>query len=614
MKRSHAMPFGAERRDDGSVRFRLWAPKARSVEILLCNPESHQLSLSRQSEGWFELVTDQAKAGSLYQYQIGGQSKVPDPASRFQPSDVHGPSEVVDPAAFEWEDQAWLGRPWQETVIYELHVGTFTPEGTFAGAQQRLDYLADLGITAVELMPVSDFPGTRNWGYDGVLPYAPDSSYGRPEDLKRLVQAAHAKGLMVFLDVVYNHFGPEGNYLSAYSPEFFTDRHSTPWGDAINFDGEGSRVVRDFFIHNALYWLEEYHFDGLRLDAVHAIFDDSTPDILTELAETVRNAFGPNRFVHLVLENDDNDAHYLERDEKTRPRWYNAQWNDDIHHALHVVLTGETDGYYSDYAQQPIRQLGRCLAEGFAYQGEVSVYRGAVRGQLSYTLPPTAFVSFLQNHDQIGNRAFGERILELADEDAVRAAMTILLLAPSPPLLFMGEEFGARTPFLFFCDFGGELRSAVTEGRRAEFARFARFSSVEEQEHIPDPNSPESFARSKLDWSSLQGSLWQNWLEFYRHLLAIRQSAIVPFLGGTKSSASYTVQEDGGLRVEWRFGPAITLTLVANLSATQTTVTSRPAGRLIYANRASLAEDLEQRQAQTEVQVLPWSAAWFLHP
>ena len=310
MKRSHAMPFAAECCDDGSVRFRLWAPKARSVELLLCDAESPHLFLLRQSEGWFELVTNQAKAGSLYHYQISGQLKVPDPASRFQPSDVHGPSEVVDPAAFEWEDQAWLGRPWQETVIYELHVGTFTTDGTFAGVQRRLDYLADLGITALELMPVSDFPGTRNWGYDGVLPYAPDSSYGRPEDLKRLVQAAHAKGLMIFLDVVYNHFGPEGNYLRAYSPEFFTDRHNTPWGDAINFDGEGSRVVRDFFIHNALYWLEEYHFDGLRLDAVHAIFDDSTPDILTELAETVRNTFGPKHFVHLVLENDDNDTHY----------------------------------------------------------------------------------------------------------------------------------------------------------------------------------------------------------------------------------------------------------------------------------------------------------------
>jgi malto-oligosyltrehalose trehalohydrolase len=612
MKRSHAMPFGAEYRDDGTVRFRLWAPKARSVDVMLCDPEPDQLPLSRQSDGWFELVTNRARAGSCYRYCIDGKFQVPDPASRFQPSDVHGPSEVVDAAAFGWEDRAWHGRPWQETVLYELHVGAFTLEGTFEGARQHLDYLADLGITTLELMPVSDFPGTRNWGYDGVLPYAPDSSYGRPEDLKRLVQAAHAKGLMILLDVVYNHFGPEGNYLGAYSPQFFTDRHSTPWGDAINFDGDGSRVVREFFIHNALYWLEEYHFDGLRLDAVHAIFDDSRPDILTELAQTVRKSFEPHRYVHLVLENDDNDAHYLTRDEHARPRWYNAQWDDDIHHALHVLLTGETDGYYSDYSQQPIRQLGRCFAEGFAYQGEFSAYRGVVRGEPSGNLSPTAFVSFLQNHDQVGNRAFGERILELADEEAVRAAMAILLLAPSPPLLFIGEEFGAKTPFLFFCDFGGELRTAVTEGRRAEFARFARFSSVEEQEHIPDPNSVRTFARSKLEWDSLQNSQSQRWVQFYRDLLAIRRKEIIPCLSKTKSSAVFTVPEDGALRVEWRFGDAITLTLVANLGTTPTTLATRPLGRIIYANRAGLAKNLDRRQAQ--IKVLPWSAAWFLHP
>jgi maltooligosyltrehalose trehalohydrolase len=611
MKRSHAMPFGAECRDDGHVRFRLWAPKARSVELVLCEPESHYISLARQADGWFELITNQTRAGSRYHYQIDRKLKVPDPAARFQPSDVHGPSEVVNPATFEWKDQVWRGRPWQEAVIYELHVGAFTPEGTFAGVQKRLDYLAELGITALELMPVSDFPGTRNWGYDGVLPYAPDSSYGRPEDLKRLVQAAHAKGLMMFLDVVYNHFGPEGNYLRAYSPQFFTDRYRTPWGEGINFDGEGSRLVRDFFIHNALYWLEEYHFDGLRLDAVHAISDDSTPDILTELAETVRKAFGP-RYVHLVLENDDNNSHYLTRDEHARPRWYNAQWNDDVHHALHVLLTGETDGYYSDYSQQPIQQLGRCLTEGFAYQGEFSAYRGANRGQRSSTLPPEAFVSFLQNHDQIGNRAFGERILELAEAEAVRAVMAILLLAPSPPLLFMGEEFGARTPFLFFCDFGGELRAAVTEGRRAEFARFSRFSSVESLEHIPEPNSEQTFDRCKLDWGGLQGPQSQTWLQFYRELLAIRQKEIVPRLNGMKSSAGFAVQDEGALRVEWRFEEAITLTLVANLGASPTTLVTHPAGRIIYANRVGMARDLHKRQGQTKV--LPWSTAWFLHP
>ncbi len=318
--------------------------------------------------------------GSCYRFRIDGGLRVSDPASRYNPADVHGPSQVIDPCEFDWEDEGWRGRPWSEAVIYELHVGTFTLAGTFAGVKDRLDYLVDLGVTAIELMPVADFPGARNWGYDGVLPFAPESSYGHPEELKDLVQTAHQKGLMVFLDVVYNHFGPEGNYLHIYTPQFFSKRHSTPWGAAINFDGPGSRVVRDFFIHNALYWLTEYHFDGLRLDAVHAILDGSDPDILLELAEAVHRGPGKERHLHLVLENDQNAAHYFDRG-------YRAQWNDDIHHALHVLLTGETDGYYQDYADRPVGYIGRCLTEGFAYQGEPSSYRGGVpRGELSRDL------------------------------------------------------------------------------------------------------------------------------------------------------------------------------------------------------------------------------------
>jgi maltooligosyltrehalose trehalohydrolase len=612
MKRNHRMPFGAEYRADGSVRFRLWAPKAQSVDLVLAD-DLCPLSPSRQNEGWFELITSKPSAGAGYRFQINGQLKVPDPASRFQPADVHGASEVVDPAAFEWQDESWHGRPWEEAVIYELHVGTFTPEGTFAGVQQRLDYLVTLGITAIELMPVADFPGSRNWGYDCVLPFAPDSSYGRPEDLKHLVQAAHEKGLMIFLDVVYNHFGPEENYLRAYSPEFFTNRHCTPWGDAINFDGTGSRVVRDFFIHNALYWLEEYHFDGLRFDAVHAIADDSAPDILTELAETVRKTCGSKQFVHLVLENVDNTAHYLKRDAQARPLWYDAQWNDDIHHALHVLITGETDGYYLDYSLQPIQQLGRCLAEGFAYQSHVSAYHGVVRGQPSRDLPPTSFVSFLQNHDQVGNRAFGERIPELAEEPALKAAMAILLLAPSPPLLFMGEEFRAKTPFLFFCDFGSELGRAVTEGRRAEFARFTRFSSPEMREQIPDPNSALTFARSKLDWSSVTSSANQSWRQFYRDLLALRQGSIVPLLRKIRSGhASFTVHQNRAVTVEWKVGDTTTLILMANLSVAPVTLAVGPSRHVIYSNRADLAAELDQKRAQTKMP--PWSVAWFLHP
>ena len=455
MKRSHSMPFGAEPCGQDRTRFRLWGPKADKVDVCLIE-DSREICLpmTPANGGWFELCTDRARPGTHYKFQINGGQKVPDPASRFQPLDVHGPSEIVNAESFQWKDAAWNARPWEEAVIYELHVGTFTPEGTFAAVEQRLDYLAELGVTVIELMPVADFPGERNWGYDGVLLFAPDSSYGKPDDLKHLIQSAHARELMVMLDVVYNHFGPEGNYLRAYAPQFFTDRHRTPWGEAINFDGPDSRVVRDFFIHNALYWLMEYHFDGLRLDAVHAIMDDSEPDILVELAEAVHAKTAGKRRVHLVLENDDNAAHYL-RPSRDHKRPYQAQWNDDIHHATHVAVTGERDGYYIDYSDNPVRRLAHCLAEGFDYQGDASVFReGESRGELSRDLPLTSFVSFLQNHDQIGNRAFGERIVELGSERAIRAIMSILLLAPAPPLLFMGEEFGATTPFLFFCDFG----------------------------------------------------------------------------------------------------------------------------------------------------------------
>ncbi|MCU1299480.1 MAG: malto-oligosyltrehalose trehalohydrolase [Acidobacteriaceae bacterium] len=606
MERKHAMPFGAECLPNGNVRFRLWAPKAHSVGVSLSDGDA-ALPMTQQNDGWYELTTSEAKDGSLYQYQIGAGLKVPDPASRFQPQDVHGPSEVINPSGFEWQDSDWRGRPWKEAVIYELHVGTFSPEGTFAGVEKKLDYLVDLGITAIELMPLSDFSGKRNWGYDGVLPFAPDSSYGRPDDLKHLIQSAHAKGMMVFLDVVYNHFGPDGNYLREYSPEFFTNRHSTPWGDGINFDGEKSRTVRDFFLNNALYWLEEYHFDGLRLDAVHAILDDCKPDILEELGEVVRKKFGSERHVHLILENGDNQANYLERDQNQNVRWFDAQWNDDIHHALHVLITGEHDGYYSDYSEQPLAQLGRCLTQGFAYQGEPSEYHNAPRGEPSRHLPPTAFVSFLQNHDQIGNRAFGDRILDIADPQALRAAVSILLLATAPPLLFMGEEFGAKTPFLFFCDFEGDLAKAVTEGRRNEFARFAKFSSEETRSQIPDPNAEETFTRSKLDWTTINEPLHHNWSEFYRTLLTVRREQIIPHLMN-KPCAKFTVHETTGLIVNWKFGVEnTTLTLVANLGASIIANPQRPIGELICTNTEAVTEAWNQKDFPA------WSVAWFLN-
>jgi malto-oligosyltrehalose trehalohydrolase len=602
------MPFGAEYRDDGSVRFRLWAPAARQVELCLAGT-SVEIPLERRDQGWFELVTDAAKPGTQYRFRINGEQEVPDPASRFQPQDVHGPSEVVRPDAFDWRDHAWRGRRWEEAVIYELHVGAFSSPGTFSAVRDRLDYLADLGITAVELMPVADFPGRHNWGYDGVFLFAPDSVYGRPEDLKELVQSAHERGIMVLLDVVYNHFGPEGNYLRSYAPQFFTDRHRTPWGDGINFDGPESRVVRDFFIHNALYWLTEFHFDGLRLDAVHAIIDDSTPHILTELADAVRSAIGADHYVHLILENDRNQAHHLKRGEHCRPMRYTAQWNDDIHHALHVLITGERDGYYLDYSERPLDQLGRCLSEGFAYQGEVSLHRnGERRGVPSASLPPTAFISFLQNHDQIGNRAFGERIIDLADPRAVRAAMAILLLAPSPPLLFMGEEFGAETPFLFFCDFNKNLATAVTEGRRNEFACFARFNDPDQRERIPDPSADTTFEASRLNWSEIEQPGHAEWLRFYRRLLRLRCQHIVPrLLTGCVVDANYEIQGDRGITVHWNFPrPAEDLILMANLGADSLSVSLPSDSNAIYASDELSADALAQGMLP------PWSVVWFL--
>ena len=605
MKRKHRMPFGVEFCENGPARFCLWAPNAGKVDVCFEGKKSFSLPMIRQDGGWFELATDAATSGDLYRYQIDDGIRVPDPASRFQPHDVQGPSEIIDPYSFVWTDEKWSGRPWEECVIYELHVGAFTPEGTFAGAEKKLDYLAESGITAIELMPLSDFPGKRNWGYDGVLPYAPDSSYGRPEDLKRLIQSAHAKGLMVFLDVVYNHFGPDGNYLREYAPQFFTGKHRTPWGEAINFDGPQSRVVRDFFIHNALYWLEEYHFDGLRLDAVHAILDDSKPDILVELAETVRGATGSDRHVHLILENGDNEAHYLSRADDQRIRWYNAQWNDDIHHALHVLLTGETDGYYRDYGLDPISQLGRCLAEGFAFQGDYSEFHGAKRGEPSAQLSPLCFVNFLQNHDQIGNRAFGERISKLTSDDALRAAMAILLLAPSPPLLFMGEEFGASTPFLFFCDFSGDLAAAVTNGRRSEFASFEKFGSAGSLAQIPDPNFEETFERSKLDWQSADESTHQEWLNFYRGLLSLRRKAIVPHLKDAPvGSGTFVVAGKTSATVRWKLDNGVSLTLTANLGQEAAGGVPRPPGDLIYSNKPDGLGPL--------IELFPWQVAWFL--
>ncbi|MCR6631558.1 MAG: malto-oligosyltrehalose trehalohydrolase [Magnetospirillum sp.] len=596
MRRSHAMPFGTAV-ETGGTRFRLWAPDCGAVALHI--PGRGDIPMPKDTGGWAETVVPGAGAGTRYGFRVGGLL-IPDPASRHQPADVHDLSEVVDPRAYEWADGGWRGRPWEEAVVYELHVGTFTPEGTFAAALARLDYLADLGVTAIELMPLAEFPGARGWGYDGVLLFAPEATYGRPEDLKAFVDAAHARGLMVMLDVVYNHFGPEGNYLHATARRFFTDRHHTPWGQAINYDGADAGPVRDFVIHNALYWLSEFHFDGLRLDAVHAIQDDSAKTVLEELAERAREACG-DRPIHLVLENDDNAAHLLSRDGRGRPRHYTAQWNDDIHHALHRLLTNEAGGYYRDYAPDPMVHLVRCLTDGFAFQGEESEHReGARRGEPSRHLPPGAFVSFLQNHDQIGNRAMGERIDALAPWPAVHAATALLLLAPQVPLLFQGEEWGAATPFQYFCDFGPGLAHSVREGRKHEFVHFPEFQG-EGANRIPDPVAPETFLRSKLDWSEAANPPHAHRLREVRTLLVLRKRELAPRLAGMAGgTATAEMLGARAFRVRWRLGDDSTLTVVANFSAVPLPGIVPGEGRLLYSTYGGVG-------------ALPaWGLDWFL--
>jgi len=578
LRRRHRMRFGAEVQGDNSVRFNIWAPAQKSLRIAIDG--AAPLPLHAGADGWHELTSAVAHPGSRYRFLLADDTAVPDPASRFQPEDVHGPSEVIDPIAYRWSDARWAGRPWIEAVVYELHVGTFTPEGTFRAAIGRLEHLATLGITAIELMPVADFPGRRNWGYDGVLPFAPDASYGRPEDLKALVEAAHEKGLMVLLDVVYNHFGPDGNCLARYAPQFFTERHQTPWGNGINFDGEGSGPVREFFIDNALYWLEEFHLDGLRLDAVHAIADDSPLHILEDLARQVHERVR-HRPVHLLLENENNEARWLTRSESGVPQLYTAQWNDDVHHVLHVAATGENEGYYVDYL--PLANLlGRALAEGFAFQGGLTKHRGNARGEPSAELPATAFVAFIQNHDQIGNRALGERIATLVPAPVARAIAAVYLLLPQTPMLFMGEEWGSVEPFAFFCDFGAELAQAVRQGRRSEFAEFAAFRSEAKRERIPDPQAEATFAGAKLDWSKLDSPAHGAVLKWYRDALAARRSHIQPLLPGlTGKHARYTKLGEGAVAVSWDTS-AGTLMLAANLAATATGGFPRQSGEPIW--------------------------------
>jgi maltooligosyltrehalose trehalohydrolase len=601
------MPFGAELTEDGQVRFRLWAPGARRVDLSLDDGRgvAQMLPMTQDDAGFFEVITDKARAGSLYRYRINGENEVPDPASRLNPQDVHGPSQVIDPTEFEWTDDNWASRPWHEAIIYELHVGTFSPEGTFAGVQARLDHLVELGVTVIELMPIADFPGKRGWGYDGVLMFAPESAYGTPNDLKALVNTAHARGIAVMLDVVYNHFGPEGNYLGMYAPQFFTERHHTPWGAAINFDGENGRPVRDFYINNTLYWLEEFHLDGLRFDAVHAIIDDSRKHIMTQIAESVRAYAGGDRNIYLVLENGANQSRFLGA--PGRSNKHDAQWDDDLHHCLHTIVTGEKDGYYADYADQPHAKLCRSLAEGFVYQGEHSGFEKKPRGEPSAHLPPTAFVIFLQNHDQIGNRALGERLGSIVkNEQALRAATAVLLLAPSPPMLFMGEEWNAPEPFPYFCDFEPELASKVREGRRKEFQHFERFRDPALTDTIPDPTIASTMKSACLDWSRVRARGHEDWLDLYHRLLMIRRAEIMPLIPEIRYGACSKLEAGAAFAVDWALAEGSVLHLIANLAPEPARLVGRTAGRLIYATHPNI------RQTVTKNELAPWSVTWLL--
>jgi malto-oligosyltrehalose trehalohydrolase len=558
MKERHhrRLPFGAELTAPDRTRFRLWAPSQQAVSVVI--EGGAEVAMQATGEGWFE-AEHACGAGTRYRYRVvppdGGDAVlVPDPASRAQAGDVHDPSLVVDPTAFAWRHGDWGGRAWCETVIYEIHVGL---AGGFAGVERLLPELAALGITAVELMPIADFTGARNWGYDGVLPFAPDTSYGTPDELKSLIDAAHGLGLMMFLDVVYNHFGPDGNYLGLYADAFFRDDIQTPWGRAIDFR---RREVRDFFSTNALYWIEEYRFDGLRLDATHSIVPQ---DWLGELAANVTAAVN-RRHVHLVVEHEGNAAHLI-----GPHHGYDAQWNDDCHHVLHVLLTDEDDGYYVDFATDAADKLARCLSEGFIYQGQASVFRkGEPRGEPSKDLPPTAFVSFLQNHDQIGNRAFGERLSTLAEPAAVEAAFAMLMLAPQIPLIFMGEERASTTPFQFFTSFHDELADAVREGRRNEFGSARGFADPAVRDTIPDPNDIATFERSRIDFATAlpDDHPGRVALARTRRLIALRRTHIVPRLDGTRSLGAEAVGPKAVV-ARWHMGDGTILTIATNLAA-----------------------------------------------
>ncbi|MGH9183130.1 MAG: malto-oligosyltrehalose trehalohydrolase [Acidimicrobiales bacterium] len=554
--------------------FSVWAPRAGQVELDL---GERCLPMARRDRGWFTLEVPEAGPGTDYWFRLDGSGPVPDPRSPYRPRGVDGPSRVVDHTAFPWTDSGWPGMHLPSAVLYEMHVGTFSPAGTFDGAIARLDHLVELGVSAVEVMPVAEFPGTRNWGYDGVCPYAPHHAYGGPDGLKRFVSACHARGLGVILDVVYNHLGPEGNELGRFGP-YFTTFYDTPWGQAVNYDQAGSDEVRRFVVDNARAWLGDYHLDGLRLDAVHAIVDTSATHILEQLAAEVEElAATVGRPLHLIAESDLNDPRVL-RPREVGGHGLSAQWSDDLHHALHAVLTGERDGYYGDFGS--LADLATALGRAWVYAGRWSAYRGRTHGRAPSGLAGWRFLGYLQNHDQVGNRATGDRVSATLPPGRLRVGAALYLCAPFVPLVFQGEEWGASAPFQYFTSYQDpELGRLVRQGRRSEFAAFGWAA-----DDVPDPQDPATFERSKLDWEQRRRSPHAELLGWYRELIALRRRTPALRDGRLDRVRARCDEEAGWLAVER--GP---VTVAANLGAAEVTVDlgpGRPGGALAASDPA----------------------------
>jgi maltooligosyltrehalose trehalohydrolase len=573
--------WGPQWLDDNRVQFRLWAPEAEPLELVV---NEARYPMNAVGDGWFEADVPGLQGGAMYRFRLPDGSEVIDPAAHFQPEGLKAPSQFVDHRRYSWQTEDWTCFPWEEAVVSEIHIGTFTKEGTFAAAIERLPHLADTGINALEVLPIAHFPGARGWGYDGVLHYAPHSSYGSPDDVKAFVDVAHANGIAVYLDVVYNHFGPEENYLPHYAPGFFHTERETPWGVALDFTKE---PVRRYFVDNALHWLEHYRFDGLRLDATHEIYDASEKHVLVEIVREVRARF-PDRRIHLIAEGQ-------------RHRWgmvgyraglpllYDAGWNDHFHQALNVIVTGETGGYYADFAKEPEKGLALAM-EGRRPESRSPREMVPEADYAEAHWPPQAFMNFLQNHDQVGNRAFGDRLWTRIDPSMARILAALLLLSPQIPLLFMGDEYGETNPFMFFADYGGELGEAVRNGRRDEAANFGSIAPDDQETVLPDPLSTETFDASKLNWDLATSTQGQERLALHRQLIALRRKHIIPLLAAREPvSATVLEAENGRLAIDWQFVQA-KLQLRATL---KTSPGSLPAatGNVIWFERSETVAD-----------------------